>query len=228
MPQLFFASEGSPLSGPEDTDRLLANKRRPGSTRTPPTRQPGWFDAQDLPAPACAPRWSRIRPMPAPDCSRCSSRSRRGERLGRWSHQRPGGGGGQVRPRDRGRRGQVGRAVRRLRLRMERRLAGQGDPASASIKQLGMPADIAAGLRYQLIHRTVSILLEAQAIGAQGGPADPVVRLRSLPNRVRRLPDVRRRPGGADHRHRHTLASGRARRHRAAAGLERLQPAAQD
>ena len=50
---------------------------------------------------------------------------------------------------------------------MERRLAGQGDPASASIKQLGMPANIAAGLRYQLIHRTVSILLEAQTIGAR-------------------------------------------------------------
>jgi hypothetical protein len=44
---------------------------------------------------------------------------------------------------------------------------GRATRLAASIKQLGMTAEIAASLRYRLIHRTVSILLEAQTIGAR-------------------------------------------------------------
>jgi hypothetical protein len=165
---LFFASEGSPLSGPEDAIRLLASPAAPGKHKDAAYQTAhSWFDAQDLPA--------------AVRATLESDPTYAGARLLKVFFEKPseanasGAGHTNVLAVVEVRSGlAIVGVVGKLNEPFGDYVSewndgspGRATRLAASIKQLGMPADVATGLRYQLIHRTVSILLEAQTIGAR-------------------------------------------------------------
>ncbi len=168
MPQLFFASEGSPLSGPEDAIRLLASQAAPGTHKDAAYQTAhSWFDAQDLPA--------------AVRATLESDPTYAGARLLKVFFEKPseahasGAGHTNVLAVVEVRSGlAIVGVVGKLNEPFGDYVSewndgspGRASRLAASIKQLGMTADIAAGLRYQLIQRAVSILQEAQTIGAR-------------------------------------------------------------
>jgi hypothetical protein len=170
MGQLFFASDGSPLSKPEDVVRLLGKqemhwKEKHSAYETAHS----WFEAQDLP--------EAIRAILETDPIYADARLLKAffekktalDELGRGPSQTDVLAILQI---------SSGHAVVGVEGKVNEPFGdhvfqwNDGSPSktsrlSALTKRLGLETNVVGGLRYQLVHRTVAALLEAQTIGAR-------------------------------------------------------------
>jgi hypothetical protein len=167
--QLFSASDGSPLSRPEDVIRLLGQqelhwKERYSAYETAHS----WFDAQDLPA--------SVRATLESDPTYAGAKLRKAffekqtalDELGRGPSQTDvlaileiGSGLAVV-----GIEGKVDESFGRYVFQWNDGSPSKATRLASLSKRLGIKTELASNLRYQLLHRTVATLLEAQMIGA--------------------------------------------------------------
>ena len=168
MAQLFFASDGSPLSGPEDAIRLLGRHAAAGAARHAVYETAhSWFDAQDLPA--------AVRATLESDPTYAAAELLKVffEKPSEFDASAPNHTGVLAVLKIRsglavvGIEGKVSEPFGDYVFQWNDGSPGRATRVAASLKQLGMADDIAGGLRYRLIHRTVTTLLEAQTIGAR-------------------------------------------------------------